>query len=274
MKRFLTILLFASISLYTFAQQAQLTIESKKDKLSDFQIRTMKVVLLGEDYISMSLREAIKNSWHISPYEFCDNTEFERLKKDDKFYFMVIITKQTKQDEGISYLKIVKGGASEIDDMIEVVTLPICASHEAMGREGVYMPAMLGIMQNYIDKSLMNGFKKFETIIKKIPKGESVTMLLSEADLSSQVDDKLKSTKLSGMIKSEKTIGDAIQYGHSDTIAAYSIYPVEPKPGSLCYKFLFDTKTHDLYYFKKHKISESKDGGFLKGDIKRITAGR
>lgn len=275
MKRFLTILLLLSISICTFAQQAQVTIVSKKEKLSDFQTKTMKVVLLGEDYISLSLREAMKNSWSISAYEFCDKAEFDRIKKDDKFYFMIIINNnQDKKDEGISYLRIVKGGEEDFNDMLEVITMPICASDEHMGREGAYMPLILGTMQNYIEKSLLGSFKNPSSIIKKAPKGKHINILLDENDLSNQIDEKVRTKRLAGIIRSEKEVAEAIQYGLSNTMVGYSIYPSNPKEGAICYKMLFDTRTHDIYYFKKHKISESKGKGFLKSDIMKITAGR
>jgi hypothetical protein len=37
---------------------------------------------------------------------------------------------------------------------------------------------------------------------------------------------------------------------------------------------LIDTRTHKLYYFKKHRIGKKAGAGFLPEDIERIKASR
>lgn len=273
MKRFLAILLSVTFSLCALAQ-AQVTILSKKDKLGDIPTKTMKVVLLGEDYVSLSLRDAVKNSWSLSPYEFCTVGDFNELMNDDSYYFMIIIQHQDKKDEGIWYLSIVKGGSEELNDMREVITLPLCPSDGTTGREAAYMPAIVDIMQAYIEKALTDGFKGIGSVLKSLSEASRLNLVIDETDLSEQIDGKLRTTRLPGLVRSEEEAANMMLYGADNTAVGYTIAPFEPKEGALCYKLLFDARTHDLYYYQKHKLSPKNGRGFLKKDIMKLTAGR
>ena len=59
-----------------------------------------------------------------------------------------------------------------------------------------------------------------------------------------------------------------------NVIVSYVVAPANPVPGSYCYKFLIEPATHQLYFYKKHKISKKTGAGFLQEDIKRIVLSR
>ena len=67
--------------------QAQIT--TRREKLGDFTLKTMKVVLSGNEQRDDVLREAIRNSWSISPWEVCSKEDYQKLRTDPKYYFMV-----------------------------------------------------------------------------------------------------------------------------------------------------------------------------------------
>ena len=62
--------------------------------------------------------------------------------------------------------------------------------------------------------------------------------------------------------------------GRNNTLVSFVIAPEEPVAGSFCYKLLIDAYNHELYYFRKHKISKKIGPGFLYEDIKRVTSSR
>ena len=66
MRRLITIIATLAISASAFGQ-AQIT--TRKEKLSDFTSRTMKVVLSGNHFIDLVLRDALNNTWSISPFD-------------------------------------------------------------------------------------------------------------------------------------------------------------------------------------------------------------
>ena len=244
----------------------QVTISTKKDKLIDVQNKTVKVVLGGDDLCSLALRDAVKNSWWLSPYEFCGMEDFRKLRSNDNFYFLYMVTR----DDGINYLRLAKGGSDDIDSMLEAVTFPFCPSDGFTGREGSYMPALLDIMQEYVERSLSDGFKNVSTMVTKKPK-DGLKLIFDEYDLG-PVDGKTRGKCLEGRIYDSTDAADAIHYGTADTAVGYTIFPVNASTG-VCYKMLLDARTHDLYYFRKHKIASPEDKGFLKKDIRTLTKG-
>ena len=48
------------------------------------------------------------------------------------------------------------------------------------------------------------------------------------------------------------------------------VAPSEPVNGSICYKMLIGADNHELYYFKKHRITAKMGKGFLSSDLKAI----
>lgn len=273
MKRFLTIILTSLVSLTCLAQ-AQVTIVSKKERIADFPTKTMKVVLPGEDYVSMALREALRNVWSVSAFEFCGPQEFNALKEKDGYYFMVTYRNEGKKYDGITYLTVVKSGAKELGDMMELATMPLAPADEPLGREAAYMPAILDVMQRHIEKSLVDGFKSISSMVEKAPKASTMDLVIDEADLGSGISDKLRAKKLQGLVKSSEEAAAIFQDATARTAVGYTISPTEPEEGAVCYRMLFDARTHSLYYFEKHKVSESNGRGLLKKDIAKFTAGR
>ena len=80
MKKIL-ILLVAALSIPALmAAQAQIT--TKKVKIEDFTEKVTKVVLSGNMFYDSTLKEAVREHWTISPYEFCSIEDFQEMKTD------------------------------------------------------------------------------------------------------------------------------------------------------------------------------------------------
>lgn len=271
MKKFSSIILTLLVSITCMAQ-AKVTIVSKREKLSDFPTRTMKVVLPGDDYASLALREAMRNVWSISPFEFCGQEEFERLKESDAHYFMVPFRNEGKKYDGITYLTVVKGGAKEISGMTELVTMPLCPADGPDGRENAFIPAILDVMQHYIDISLLDGFKSISSMVEKAPK--TGTLVIDSKDLGDGISDKLREKKLAGLVRESGEVEEIFTSGAANTQVAFAIAPANPEEGAVCYRMLFDARSHAMYHFAKHKITPGSGKGLLKEDISTFTAGR
>jgi hypothetical protein len=262
--------------------QAQIT--TKKAKIADFPNKVTKVVMPGNAFYDGAFQEVISSRWRVSPFEFCSLNEFDKLKGSDQYYFMMLTQGQFKNENepGLQFITLIKGGADAakgIDSMLEVVTVPFAAADFPSGRELIYLPALIDIIQNYtlssIEKDFSNlgGLSAYATNLTKANKMEIV---FAEDDLSDEITEADKAAmaeKNISITDSEEV--DALADGKgSNTLVSYTVAPEEPVAGSFCYKMLIDTNTHELYYFRKHKISKKLSKGFLSEDIKRITAFR
>ena len=262
--------------------QAQIT--TKKAKIADFPNKVTKVVLPGNAFYDGAFQEVISSRWRVSPFEFCSLNEFDKLKGSDQYYFMMLTQGQFKNENepGLQFITLIKGGADAakgIDSMLEVVTVPFAAADFPSGRELIYLPALIDIIQNYTMSSIEKDFSNLgglSAYATNLTKANKMEIVFAEDDLSDEITEADKAAmaeKNISITDSEEV--DALADGKgSNTLVSYTVAPEEPVAGSFCYKMLIDTNTHELYYFRKHKISKKLSKGFLSEDIKRITAFR
>ena len=281
MKKFL--ILITAVMLPILASgQAQIT--TKKAKIADFPNKVTKVVMPGNAFYDGAFQEVISSRWRVSPFEFCSLSEFDKLKGSDQYYFMMLTQGQFKNENepGLQFITLIKGGADAakgIDSMLEVVTVPFAAADFPSGRELIYLPALIDIIQNYTMSSIEKDFSNLgglSAYATNLTKANKMEIVFAEDDLSDEITDADKAAmaeKNISITDSEEV--DALADGKgSNTLVSYTVAPEEPVAGSFCYKMLIDTNTHELYYFRKHKISKKLSKGFLSEDIKRITAFR
>jgi hypothetical protein len=281
MKKFL--ILITAVMLPILASgQAQIT--TKKAKIADFPNKVTKVVMPGNAFYDGAFQEVISSRWRVSPFEFCSLNEFDKLKGSDQYYFMMLTQGQFKNENEpvLQFITLIKGGADAakgIDSMLEVVTVPFAAADFPSGRELIYLPALIDIIQNYTMSSIEKDFSNLgglSAYATNLTKANKMEIVFAEDDLSDEITEADKAAmaeKNISITDSEEV--DALADGKgSNTLVSYTVAPEEPVAGSFCYKMLIDTNTHELYYFRKHKISKKLSKGFLSEDIKRITAFR
>lgn len=278
-----TIIFIISIIL-PIAASAQAQINTKKVKISDFTQKVTKVVLNGNDFFDITFQEEITARWRISPYEFCTLEEFEQLKGNENYYFLMTTYGQFRKETapGLQFLTLVKGGKGAdkgIADMLEVVSLPFASAEYPSGRELVFLPAFLDIIQSHTLASMENDYNGYGGLASNnisLGKTDDMEIVLSEDDLNDLVSQEQKSkAEGKGVIITDED--DADQYMLDNvpgTLVSYVAVPSEPVYGSYCYKMLIDAQTHKLYYFKRHRIGKKTGAGFLPDDIDRITASR
>jgi hypothetical protein len=263
---------------------AQAQINTKKVKIGDFTQKITKIVLTGNLFYDSTLEDEILARWRISPYEFCTLEEFEQLKGNDDYYFLLTIKGQFKKESepGLQFLTLVKGGEKAekgISAMLEVVSLPFASAESPSGRETVFFPAFIDILQEYTLKSLdrdLHAYSGLSNYSLALSKTKDMTIVFSEDDLSTEITEEIVNNYfVEGMIKTDEATADKYMTdSESNTVVSYVVAPTTAKAGSYCYKMLFDNQSHTLYYFRRHRISSGVGVGFLAEDIKRIASHR
>lgn len=275
----LIILITALIMPLMAGAQAQIT--TKKVKIEDFTQKVTKVVLNGNPFYDTSFKDEVAARWRISPYEFCTLEEFEGLKGNDSYYFLILTQGQFRKETapGLQFISLVKGGQGAdkgIGDMLEVVSLPFASAEYPSGRELIFLPAFLDIIQNHTLEAMENDFNAYgglSNTAQKLGKAGNMDIVISEDDLNSLVSKEM--TDSEGMVITDEDDADSYMLDEvSGTLVSYVVAPSEPVKGSFCYKMLIDAQTHELYYYRKHKISPKAGVGFLPEDIERINKAR
>ena len=281
MKKFL-ILLAAIIMPLAAAAQAQIT--TKKIKISDFPEKTTKVVLTGNVLYDAVLKEEIAARWRIAPYEFCSLQEFNELKGKSNYYFLITTKGQfkTEGEPGLQFLTLVKGGeAAEngIDQMLEIVSLPIASAEEPSGRELTFLPVFITILQQYAQDAIdndLNAYIGLSNYSKNLAETRTMNILIADTDLDPQMSQSAKDLYIKDGVSTadQETVDKNLTQAQENTIISYVAAPTNPKAGSYCYKMLIDPQTYQLYFFRKHRVSTKYGAGFADYDLRSIAMTR
>lgn len=279
MRRFIQILALAIAGLLLTTDalgQAQIT--TRREKLKDFTSKTTKVVLTGDEFLDEAVKESVAATWTVSPYEFCSNEEFQNLKGNADFYFLMVVKGQFRRESepGIDMLTLVKGGEGadkSINDMFEVVSFPLRSTEDPSGREFVLLPAFLKIIQDHTISLTDTEMKAYSSLGAKDSKKLRIKRIFFwSEDFAPQVDEQTKRSLDEDILikENEDEVDEIFTEGTFNTVVSYVVAPSEPVNGSICYKMLIGSDNHELYYFKKHKITARNGKGFLSSDIKSI----
>lgn len=282
MKKTFAIIISLLIPVFTWGQ-AQ--INTKKVKLSDFTQKITKVVMSGNEFMDSVLKDEVTLRWRISPYEFCTLDEFNSLKTSEDYYFLMLTTGQFKKDSTptMQFITLVKGGegaARSLDDMLEVVSIPIASAQFPTGREIVFLPAFIDIIQEYTIDSMekdSNAYGGLRNYTSNISHSDDLRVVFAKSDIAVSLEEFQNGAIELGKnmtITDEEEADMLLQENAENTLVSFVVAPFEPKPGAFCYKMLIDTQTHQLYYYKRHRITSKDGAGFLMDDIKRIYSSR
>lgn len=278
------LLVFIAAVLLPILGSAQAQINTKKVKIGDFTQKITKVVLTDNMFYDSILQDEIALRWRISPYEFCTLSEFEELKGNDEYYFLLTVNRKFKKETvpGLKYLTLVKGGPKAekgIGAMLEIVSLPIGSAENPSGREADFFPAFLDIIQNFTLEAMekdVNGYAGLSNYTLNLPDSRDMLIAFSEDDLSDEITETfVRETFDQRMtIVTEDVIDKFIADPDVNVIVSYIAAPTDAQNGSYCYKMLIHNQSHKVYYFRKHKIGKKLGVGFLAEDMIRITSYR
>lgn len=178
----ITAVILALTQLPCMGQRKQ--VYTRKMRIEDFPARTTKVVVSGESLPDLAFREEVASRWNISAYEFCNLAEYEKIKENNKFYFLRLV-----QDSEVLYIELSKGGKEKDDNALnralDIVRVPVSRVDTSDGRMFIYLAAFIDIIQDYMDKALVTGMASYtglQTFNTHIPKDATVIVDEAEAD--------------------------------------------------------------------------------------------
>ncbi len=254
---------------------AQIRVYTRKARLSDFPAKTTKVVLSGFDILDVTLQNEIKSRWRISPFEFCSPDELPALLASPRNYVLYISTDKS----GLAYMHLEKGGRKEgfssMDNKLKVLSIPFSPSNMSTGRELNFLPAIISIIQAYVEGCLLSenlNYKGLEAYNGNLGRYKRRNIYISREDLSPAIPgrDSLES-KLSGIEFTDEYTADSLFTEASrEALIGFCIKSEKPGPKALSYQFIVRADNHELLYFKKNKYTEADKCGFSSKALKKI----
>ena len=248
MRNKITNLLLLLALLLPCAAFAQGKVYTRKIKLEDFPVSTTKVVLEGESFLAITVREEVMCRWRVSPFEFCTLEEYESLKTDCRFYFLRI----TRED-GLAFLTLEKGGREDDPEQMRrpfsVLSLPVAADGRTSGHEFAFMGAFIDVLQHFTEDAMDSdaiGYTGLAAYSGTKLDGKDVFLTPSAAD-------------------------GVMIHSRPNAVAGVVVTPQSPGRGLDCYKLLIGADDHVLYHFSRERYSRESDGTFTDKDVKSFS---
>ena len=240
MKKAIALLPLALISVLLSAQAPF----PSKNEISQFSSSTTCVVLEDDSFSPFNafIKNAMKEFWTITPYEFIDQDEFEiRMKKPDYSFIMLTETTYDKDKSGsaFNFINLVQGKyVNRITALPEICAIPLSSSGEDDLDYGYKLGAILLFMQKHanliIEDPSKTGRRYLKFYNENIPEVLAKRILVKQEDLSPAIGDidKIKAI-YSGKVEivSEEEIVKAIQERSPSTVVFHKVGPADAAAG-------------------------------------------
>ena len=240
--------------------------------------KTCVVMESGVSFFNSPVKEAIVKYWKSTEYEFIDQIEFEKRRKDSKYSFIVLLDGAFDKDPGgvsYSYISLLLGDPSgNLTKMPEFCSVPLSYSGDLDADYEYVIPSVIKLFQLHV-KNLekdrlpisLNGLKYYNKTGLK-----DKVLLLNKDKMAPNADSSGKiqtvyQNKFKLLTSSE--IQKEIDTSPANTIFHFHVGPPKDGGAGKCFEMLFDTEGN-LYYFNSRKITNDNPDGFNLNDFKNI----
>jgi len=255
-----------------------------KDEIKQFKASKTCVVLEDDPFSSFNsyIKDAMKEYWTITPYEFIKVTDFNVRRLKPEYSFIVLTETNFDKDKSNSlfnFINLLQGkDVNKLGEMPEICAIPLSFAGEEDLEYGYKLGAILSFMQKHAkmiaeDPSL-TGRKYLKYYNKFVPEVMNKTILIKQEDLAPEINtiEKIKaiySNKI--IIVSEEEIIKAIENKTPGTLILHKVGPVgENTNEGYCFKMLIGTDDANMYYYNQHLIDKKNPNGFLPSDLRRL----
>jgi hypothetical protein len=280
MKKIFLIINILLISSVLFAQEYVPT----KQELNRF-FNTKTKVVLDPNPIStynFKMKEAAKNNWEITDYEFMKYGKFKEMRKKPQYSFLVeniVVFDKDKTKARYRFLSLLLGEKTLLlEDMPTIVAVPL--SYEEVDQEywAYKLPVILRFIQKHVhlmkEKPEIISDNIFDYYNKNIKDIRDKTLYLIKDELAPEVNTRKKIEEYypySFKIVTREEVEQAIKEQDEDVVFLHKVGPQGSRLRARCYKILMGAKDANFYYFDYHNVVKGKrPDGFLKRDFKKL----
>ena len=279
MKNFFMVFVF---TLFTVLLTGQAPFPSE-DEISQFTASKTCVVMEDDAFSSFNayIRDAMKEYWKITPFEFISNDEFNKRRTNKEYSFIVLTNtnfERDKSNSSFNFINLLQGKKVSLSDMPEICAVPLSFAGEEDMEYGYKLGAILSFIQKHAQMIAedpgLTGRKYLKFYNQNVPDVMGKTILFREEDLAPAINtiDEIKAIYSNKVeIVTEEDIVKAIQNKAPNTVILHKVGPVgENVTSGYCFKMLIGTDDSNMYYYNQHLINKSNPNGFLPADLKRL----
>lgn len=280
MKKLIVITAFL---MFAFSGFSQSTVATQEQLEAFFKTKTLVVAQDNPllDY-NVKIKEAVKNTWTLTEYDFITYKEFDEKREDPKYSFLVVTEVMFSKDKTkakYNFLSLLLGGKyRKLKDMPDICSVPLSYVNVEEEKYVYKLGIILQFIQSHVKLTRDNPKLKSSNIIryynKNLKTDRDKILYVIEDELSEQVNtlEKIKKyypyqVKIVTREEAEK----AIDSKEKNVVFFHKIGPEGTRMIARCWKLVIGVKDAKLYYFNYHVIDKKKKpDGFLAKDFKKL----
>jgi hypothetical protein len=254
-----------------------------KDEIRQFKASKTCVVLEDNPFSTYNeyIKEAVKTSWKITPYEFIKVTEFNVRRLNPAYSFIVITQTNFDKDKShglYDFINLLQGkNVNKLAEMPEICAIPLAFS----GVEDIEYSYKLGAILNFMQKHAqmifedpsLNLRKYLKYYNKNIPDIKNKTILVKQEDLVPEIAtiERIKAIYSNSIeIVTNDEIVKAIENRTPNTLILHKVGPMGDRKSGYCFVMLIGVDDSDMYYYNLHMVDKANPNGLLPSDLKRL----
>ncbi len=276
--------LFFVVVMFGYLVKAQEHIPTKADYDAFKSTKTMVVMDVNpmSDF-NFKIKDVMNGHWSLTEFEFITEQEFENMKGDPAYSFLVttVVTfDKDKTKARYKFLSLLLGeDEREIRDMPDLCSVPLSYLRVDDDSYSYKLDAFVSFIQNHVklmteNPNLIkaNVFKYYNKNIKSL---KNKTLLLVADDLEPTINTQKKIQKVyphDVKIVTREEVMEAIERKDPDVVFLHKVGPEGTKYKARCYKILLGAADSQFYYFDYHMVSSKKRDYLLEKDLKKMAS--
>ncbi|MBS3806299.1 MAG: hypothetical protein KGY60_02240 [Bacteroidales bacterium] len=280
MKKPLLLWIIMLLSVSAFSQEY---IPTQEDLNRFYNTKTY--IVLDPNPISaynFQMKDAVKNNWEMTDYEFITYDEFEGLRKNPDYSFLmedIVVFERDKTKARYRFLSLMLGEKrSRLEEMPTLVSVPL--SYREVDQE--YWAYKLGVILRFFQKHILT-MKENPDILddnvleyynKNMSDIKDKTLFLIKDELAPEVDTRSEIKEYypyEFKLVDREEVAQAIQDAREDVVFLHKVGPQGSRHRARCYKILMGAQNARFYYFDYHIVKKDRrPDGFLKRDFRKL----
>lgn len=255
----------------------------KANEIKQFLASKTCVVKEDDPFSSFNvlIRDALKEYWNITPYEFIDYEEFSKRRTDPAYSFIVLTETNFDKDKSgsvFNFINLIQGKkVNKLSENPEICAVPLSFAGEDDLEYGYKLGVILAFMQKHArmiaDDPSLTGRRYLKYYNKNVPAVVNKTILVKKEDLGPEINtiEAIKAIYPHDIkIVTEEEIVRAISEKSQNTLVLHKVGPVGDHKSGYCFKMLIGADDSEMYYYNQHMIDAKNPNGFLESDLNRL----
>lgn len=262
---------------------AQLHIPTIDDYNRFLKTKTMVVyddALLSD--FNLKIKEVMTRSWNITPVEFINSKEFEKVKDNPGLSFLmttIVTFDKDKTKARYNFMSLLMGQPkASVRTMPDLCSLPLSYLQVEDASFSYKLEAFVQFIQSHVKAVLNNpsliGEKGFRQYNKAMGGLSNKKLMLVKDDLAPDIRDikKIKAIYPHQVeIVTREEIAEIIAKQDPDVVFLHKVGPEKTRVRARVYKLLVGAGDSKLYYWDYQMIKVASDDALQASDLKKLS---